>query len=170
VRTAAFGRAMLSAVYTYGQDAQRGLLVSLHTDRYANLEEDFAMFRQVFLGFVRDAHAVVEPLVHVVVVENAYPPISARRRLFIASVVSNANPRELLTALVTTSPLVRGVMKVVQWFVPSPIGRTASPHGNFEQAARWIEKNRGEPLYPELRRLLENARSHAAFRNGHPSR
>jgi hypothetical protein len=150
-------------MYTYGQDAQRGLLVSLHTGQYADLGGDFALFREVFLGFVRDGHAVVEQLVHVVVVENAYPSISARRRMFIASVVSEANPGQLLTALVTTSPLVRGVMKVVQWFVPSPIGRAASPHASFEQAARWIEKQRGEPLYPELRKLLDDARSQAAF-------
>lgn len=157
-------------MYTYGQDAERGLLVSLHTGRYADLGGDFALFRETFLGFVRDAHAVVEPLVHVVVVENAYPPISARRRLFIASVVSEANPRELLTALVTTSPFVRSVMKVVQWFVPSPIGRAASSHANFEQAVRWIEENRGEPLYPELRKLLDDARSQAAFHDGRLSR
>jgi hypothetical protein len=157
-------------MYTYGQDARRGLLVSLHTGRYADLGGDLALFREVFLGFVRDGQALAEPLVHVVVVENAYPPISARRRLFIASVVSEANPRELLTALVTTSPLVRSVMKVVQWFVPPPIGRAASPHANFEQAVRWIEENRGEPLYPELRKLLDDARSQAAFHGGHPSR
>jgi hypothetical protein len=161
---------MLSAMYTHGQDAQRGLLVSLHTGRYADLGGDLALFREAFHGFVRDGHAVVEPLVHLVVVENAYPPISARWRLFIASVVSEANPRELLTALVTTSPLVRGVMKVVQWFVPSPIGRAAAPHATFEQAVRWIEKNRGEPLYPELRKLLDDARSQAAFHGGRPSR
>jgi hypothetical protein len=138
-------------------------MVSLHTDRYADLAGDFALFREAFLGFVHEARAVVEPLVHVVVVENAYPPISARRRLFIASVVSEANPRELLTALVTTSPLVRGVMTVVQWFVPPPIGRAASAHANFEQAASWIERNRSEPLYTELRRLLDDARSEAAL-------
>lgn len=157
-------------MYTYGQDAQRGLLVSLHTGQYADLGGDFALFREVFLGFVRDGHAVVEQLVHVVVVENAYPSISARWRMFIASVVSEGNPRELLTALVTTSPLVRGVMKVVQWFVPPPIGRAASPHASFEQAARWIEKNRGEPLYPELCKLLDDARSQGAFHAGRPSR
>jgi hypothetical protein len=157
-------------MYTYGQDAGRGLMVSLHTDRYADLAGDFALFREAFLGFVRDAHAVVEPLVHVVVVENAYPPISARSRMLIASVVSEANPRELLTALVTTSPLARSVMTVVQWFVPPPIGRAASPHANFEQAARWIEKNRREPLDPELRRLLDDARSQAAFSPRHASR
>jgi hypothetical protein len=164
------GRTILRVMYTYGQDAQRGLLVSLHTGRNANLSADFALFREVFLGFARDAHAIVEPLVHVVVVENAYPPISARWRLFIASVVNEANPRGLLTALVTTSPLVRGVMTVVQWFVPSPIGRAASPHANFEQAARWIEKNRGEPLYPELGKLLDDARSQTAFPGRRASR
>jgi hypothetical protein len=137
-------------------------MVSLHTDRYANLTDDLALFREAFLAFVRDAGASAQPLVHVVVVENAYPPLSAKRRLFIASVVSEANPRELLTALVTTSPLVRGVMTVIQWFVPSAIGRAASAHPNFEQAARWIEKNRSsEQLYPELRRLLDEARSQA---------
>lgn len=160
---------MLRRMYTYGQDTVRGLLVSLHTGQYADLNGDFALFREVFLGFVRDGSAVSKPLVHVVVVENAYPTISARRRQFIASVVTAANPRELLTTLVTTSPIVRGVMTVVQWFVPTPIGRAASPHSTFGQAARWIEKQRAEPLHDRLRELLEEARDQTASPAGSAS-
>jgi len=55
-------------------------------------------------------------------------------------------------ALVSTSPVARGVMKVVQWLDPPGTKRREAVHGSFEEAARWAEKERGEPI-PVLRVL-----------------
>ena len=55
-------------------------------------------------------------------------------------------------ALVSTSPVARGVMKVVQWLNPPGTKRREAVHASFEDAAKWVEKERREPI-PALKVL-----------------
>jgi hypothetical protein len=60
-------------------------------------------------------------------------------------------------ALVTTSPLIRGVLTAINWLSPPKAGHQLVAHATFELARRWGETVRGAPL-PRLTELLAEAR------------
>ena len=59
-----------------------------------------------------------------------------------------------LFALVSRSPVARGIFKVVQWLNPPRGRRREIALPTFADAALWVEQQRGEPM-PSLTRLYE---------------
>jgi hypothetical protein len=59
-----------------------------------------------------------------------------------------------LFALVSKSPVARGIFKVVQWLNPPGGRRHEVAHATFAEAVHWVEQQRGERI-PSLPGLYE---------------
>lgn len=88
----------------------------------------------------------------IVIMSGAAP--SADQRRMMSELWRPLNAPLHVFALVSTSPVARGVMKVVQWLNPPGAKRREAVHGTFEDAARWAEKERREPI-PALRIIAQ---------------
>jgi hypothetical protein len=93
------------------------------------------------------------PVTILIVIMSGAPPSAEQRRLM-SDLWRPMNARLHVFALVSTSPVARGIMKVVQWLNPPGTSRREAVHGSFESAASWAEKERGEPV-PALRALAQ---------------
>lgn len=91
------------------------------------------------------------PVTILIVIMSGSPPSADQRRLMSDLWRPMQAPLHLF-ALVSTSPVARGVLKVVQWLNPPGSKRHESVHGSFDFASRWAEKERREPI-PALRLL-----------------
>jgi hypothetical protein len=93
------------------------------------------------------------PVTILIVIMNGAPPSAEQRRMMSEHWRPLKAPLHVF-ALVSTSPVARGVMKVVQWLNPPGTKRHEAVHGSFEDAAKWAEKERREPI-PALRVLAQ---------------
>jgi hypothetical protein len=93
------------------------------------------------------------PVTILIVIMSGSPPSADQRRLMSELWKPMKAPLHVF-GLVSTSPVARGVMKVVQWLNPPGTKRREAVHGSFEDAAKWAEKERGEPI-PALRVLAQ---------------
>jgi hypothetical protein len=101
-----------------------------------------------------DADAIARrriPVTILIVIMSGDPPSAAQRRLM-ADLWKPIRAPLHLFALVSTSPVARGILKVVQWLNPPGAKRRESVHATFEDALSWAEKERGEPI-PAFRAL-----------------
>ena len=92
--------------------------------------------------------AKMTPVTVFVVAEDAVRP-DAKQRQELADVWTSTRAPLHLFALVTTSAIDRGIMKVIAWINPPGTRRRESVHATFEQATAWAAKERGRPI-PEL--------------------
>jgi hypothetical protein len=91
------------------------------------------------------------PVTILIVIMSGAPPSADQRRLMSELWRPMKAPLHVF-GLVSTSPVARGVMKVVQWLNPPGARRREAVHGSFDDAASWAEKERREPI-PALRVL-----------------
>ncbi|MBK7398218.1 MAG: hypothetical protein IPJ34_18480 [Myxococcales bacterium] len=92
----------------------------------------------------------------VTVVEHGNPPPNAKWRQRIAE-RSRTLHTQAIAVLVSTSPLIRGVMTVLNWLAPQRF-REQTVASTFEEAVEWVERrlpHRGVVL----RQLLDEARA-----------
>ena len=93
------------------------------------------------------------PVTILIVIMSGAPPSAGQRRLMSELWQPMKAPLHVF-ALVSTSPVARGILKVVQWLSPPGAKRHESVHGTFEEAAKWVEKERREPI-PALSLLAQ---------------
>jgi hypothetical protein len=93
------------------------------------------------------------PITILIVIMSGAPPSAEQRRMMSDLWRPMKAPLHLF-ALVSTSPVARGVLKVVQWLNPPGAKRHEAIHGTFDDAVRWAEKERREPI-PALRVLVQ---------------
>jgi hypothetical protein len=86
------------------------------------------------------------PVTLLIVIMSKDPPTADQRRLMADLWTPMRAPLHLF-GLVSTSPVARGIMKVVQWLNPPGAKRRETVHSSFEDAVEWAEKERGESLY-----------------------
>jgi hypothetical protein len=91
------------------------------------------------------------PVTILIVVMSGTPPSAAQRRLMADLWRPMRAPLHVF-ALVSTSSVARGVRKVVQWLNPPGTKRHEAVYASVEDAAKWTEQERGEPI-PALRIL-----------------
>jgi hypothetical protein len=89
---------------------------------------------------------------------NPVPNASWRRKIAAASSSFEATP---LFALVSSSPVVRGIATAINWIRPPPYEAAVFAH--FDEAVAWIESKRGQKQ-PVFDRLLAEARAIARDR------
>jgi len=81
-------------------------------------------------------------VVHVVVVSAENPLPDARQRRRLADFQSRLRAQQTYIALVTKSPVVRGVITAIQW-ISRPANVETDAYGTLDAAVRWLEHRRG---------------------------
>jgi hypothetical protein len=116
-------------------------------------EEDTVELGRALLTMDSDAKPTKPPLTILVVSPDAERP-SAQQRQRMADVWLPMKAPLHLFSLVTTSKVDRGILKVIQWLNPPGDRRREAVHSTFEEAAKWMEHERGAPI-PGLRAQFE---------------
>lgn len=123
-----------------------------------NTDADYARYIDVIgqlddMGVRARAATGVRPAIVIVVdPENPTPNSAWRKKIADGSADLSSNP---LLALVTASPLVRGVAAALNWLRPPPY--TVKTFATFEGGVAWIESVRGPA--PELVHLHNSLRA-----------
>jgi hypothetical protein len=134
---------MLSFVY----EKEAGVLVVNATG--AQIEEDVPAYQRALVQLDKDAiSAQVTPVTIFVVAPDAARP-DAKQRQELAELWNHTRAPLHLFALVTTSSIDRGIMKVISWISPPGNRRRESVHATFAQALSWSRSQRKEPI-PDL--------------------
>jgi hypothetical protein len=103
----------------------------------------------------RERNAV--PATILIVILDGDPP-SANQRRRMAQLWEPTKAPLHLFAIVTSSSVARGILKVVQWLNPPGTRRRETTHKTFADAVRWTESERRKPgtafhsLFAELDR------------------
>ena len=146
-------------MFTYAFDPTSGSVVCLFSGP-SNDDDDFRRYLDAVDHLDKTA-AGREDCVVVTVVDAGNPPPNAGWRQRIGERSRTLRTRAIAT-LVSSSPLIRGVMTVLNWFAPHRF-REQAVVSTFDEALAWIEPRRsGRTVL--LRRLLAEARADAARR------
>ncbi len=146
----------LRGVFTYAYDIQAMACVWLMSGT-TNTDDDFARYVDTIARF--DAMAAGwDSAVAVMVVDkdNPRPDAVWRKRMADASTDIKCKP---VFALVSQSPIIRGVLTAINWLRPPPFETAA--FASLEEATQWAEQRTGRRL-PILAQLLDRARQDAA--------
>jgi len=146
----------LRGVFTYAYDVQGMACVWLMSGT-SNTDDDFARYIATIQRFDTMA-AGWSSAVAVMVVDkdNPRPDAVWRKRMADASTHIRSKP---VFALVSQSPIIRGVLTAINWLRPPPFETAA--FASFEEATQWAQQRTGRSL-PILAQLLDRARQDAA--------
>lgn len=146
-------------MFTYAFDPASGSVVCLFSgDR--NSDDDFVRYL-VAVDYLDKTAAGREDCVVITVVDAGNPPPDAKWRQKIGE-RSKTLRTHAIAALVSSSPVIRGVMTVLNWLAPDRF-REQVVVSTFDDAVRWIDARRpGRTVL--LRRLLADARAEAQTR------
>lgn len=140
---------------SHGYNPELGVLVGVFTGP-TNSDRDYAEWLDQIARLDRDGVTRAEPLVTLLVVAPENPQPDAMWRKRIAEHWSKLTAPRHVLALVTSSPVIRGVLTVVNWFTPSDARRLTAPHATVDDALRFIERHR-PGVGAELARLYARA-------------
>lgn len=125
----------------------------------SNDDADFQLYLDTILAL--DAKRAGLDEAGMVVGEAGNPPPPSMWRKRIADATATLQAKKAAFALVSPSPVVRGVVTAINWFRPPPY--SAGTFAKFGDAAMWLDKELGRPL--PMARLLDEARSHSLARS-----
>jgi hypothetical protein len=137
---------MLSAAY-HKEGAL--LVVSLHGRPEP---DDYERLIEAGMVLDRDGLQLGKRTAEILLIEDGYPRPDATQRRRFTDTAQLLKVQKPLFALVTTSALIRGVLTAMTWV--APVRHTMGVFATFEEAARFMEAERGQ-LLPTLRRLYE---------------
>jgi hypothetical protein len=122
----------------------------------ASTDDEVESYRQALAQLDQQATFTrVTPATIFIVSANAVRP-DAKQRQALAEVWTTTHAPLHLFALVTSSAVDRGIMKVISWISPPGNRRRESVHATFDQAASWTCHERGQPI-PQLSTLEARA-------------
>jgi hypothetical protein len=146
-------------VFTLGYDRNFALGVFLFSGE-KNTDDDFAAYCdsiEWIKATLREKPGALAPC-GIAVADPGNPPPNAHWRRGIAAVSATGFPRRTRYAMVSRSPLVRGVVTAINWLRPPPYEVMVC--STFAEAVRWMEELRGVRL-PLFDALLAEARDRA---------
>lgn len=146
-------------MFTYAYDERACAAVFFFTGQ-TNDDADFTRYLEAVDELDRLANGRPEAAV-VTVVERGNPPPNAKWRQKIGE-RSNALKTRAVAVLVSESPVIRGVMTVLNWLAPKRF-EASTTVSTWEEAITWIEARRGARR-EVLERLLGEAKHEAARR------
>lgn len=124
----------------------------------ARAEENGDAHHQACLAAIERLHADAEKTgartVCILLLQPSSPAPPAHWRQRFADAAARSAGRESFFGAVTTSPVQRGVLRVIGWLVGGEV--SGRPFDTFEHAMQAAEEFRGEPL-PELKTLRTRA-------------
>lgn len=141
-------------MYVSAYDPNIGCLLQI-LDRQ-NTDQDFAQMLRDGERLDQECRASAEGTIHILItsIETERPNANWRKRF--SEATANIKSQRYIFALVAPSILIRGVMTAINWLSPPPKHFHLAAHPNKEEAFRWVEKQRGQPI-PILDKLYEEA-------------
>lgn len=146
-------------MFTYAFDPPSGSVVCLFSGE-TNDDADFVRYLAA-IDFLDETAAGRDDCVVITLVEAGNPPPNAKWRQKIGERSKTLRTKAIAT-LVSSSPVIRGVMTVLNWLAPDRF-REQGVVSTFDEALAWIEERRpGRKAL--LRSLLADARTEATRR------
>ncbi len=146
-------------MFTYAYDEGVGVAVFLFAGK-DNTDDDFERYMASLDKLAASANGRTDAAV-VTVVDRGNPPPNAKWRERIGQ-RSRTLRTHAVAVLVSDSPMIRGVMTVLNWIAPKRFEEQVVL-ATFEEAVVWIEARRG-PRRSVLTVLLREARADATKR------
>jgi hypothetical protein len=119
-------------------------------------DEAIDEYRAALTELDADATAAEASALTICIIEEGAARPNASQRQALADLWKPTRAPLHLFALVTTSALDRGILKVIGWLYPPGGKRRDSIHATFEEAAEWACRERGAPI-PVLASLYARA-------------
>lgn len=143
-------------MYSYAFEKGTSLMVGiLSTKPYWSEDEDYAILLDS-IARNQNSGRPGDPFKFVLVVDENLPmPNAMWRRQFAKSRSKSFFP--FLFVTVTPSPLLRGVMTMINWVSPPPGGSATNSVATFDEAVAWLEEKTGRKL-PLTKKLHEEAK------------
>jgi len=144
-------------VFTYAYDEPLGAGLFLFSGK-TNTDDDFDRYLAAIDELIIRTRGRTD-LAAIILVDEGNPPPNAKHRQRMAQRVKG-DDLKLVQALVTSSPLVRGVMTVMTWVTRSRFEAT-TVCATLDEAIRWVEAKRGPrravfaALHSQARRAAE---------------
>lgn len=146
-------------MFTYAFDPVSGSVVCLFSGA-DNDDDDFVRYLDA-VDYLDKTAAGRDDCVVITVVDEGNPPPNAKWRQKIGE-RSRTLRTKAISVLVSTSPLIRGVVTVLNWLAPDRF-REQTTTATFEEGLAWVETRQpGRTVI--LRRLLLQARDDAPKR------
>jgi hypothetical protein len=143
-------------MFGFAMDKPQGLYVGVYSGSEVpdgDYERCLASMQELDVAGV----GLQQGILAVLVTDPDCPRVPPAWRKRMAEFNNDVKSRLYCLALVTTSPLIRGVLTAINWLSPPKAGHQLVAQATFEQARRWSETVRGVPL-PRLNDLLSEAR------------
>lgn len=144
-------------MFTFSFDKNAGLMVGWLTTRpYFNEEEDYAVLIDCIDRF-QSSGKPGDPFKIILMVDPEVPmPNATWRKQFAKTRTKTYFP--FLFVTVTKSPLLRGVLTMVNWVSPPPTGSGTNSVETFDEAVQWLEDQTKRKL-GSAKKLLEEVSS-----------
>ena len=140
-------------MFTYAYDDSLGIVVFLFS-RPANTDADFERYITAIAEVdVRAAGRTDSAVITILDAENLLPPAKWRKRM---SEATRALKTRTVSVIVTSSPLVHGMLTAMNWFRKSPFEEQGVV-ATTKDAIAWVEKRRGRRGLP-LELLVQRVR------------
>ncbi len=144
-------------MFTFSFDKNAGLMVGWLTAKpYFNEEEDYAVLIDCIDRF-QSSGKPGDPFKIILMVDAEVPmPNATWRKQFAKTRTKTYFP--FLFVTVTKSPLLRGVLTMVNWVSPPPVGSGTNSVETFEEAVQWLEDQTKRKL-ASAKKMLEEVSS-----------
>ena len=140
-------------LFTYAYDEQLGACLFLFSGK-SNTDADFDRYLAAIDQLIERTRGRTD-LAAMIVVDDGNPPPNAKYRQLMSQRVKG-DDLKLVQVLVTSSPIIRGVMTVMTWVTKSRFEAT-TVCATFDEAITWVEARRG-PRRTAFNLLLRRAR------------
>lgn len=148
-------------MFTYAYDEATGSALFLFSG-LSNDDDDFVRYLAAMDDLDRRAAGRSDAAI-ITFVEPGNPPPSAKWRKLIGERSTSLKTRPV-AALVSSSPLIRGVVTVLDWIAPKRFEAQVAV-ASYDEAVSWIESKRG-PRKAAFGVLLREAQAEARRRRG----
>jgi hypothetical protein len=156
-------------MYSFAYDSAAVALVGIFSLEVST-DDDYARDQAAGWQLLSDAAHRKKMAVWIVVNDPGHRrPNAAQRRIIAAGREAARTQGPLCLAIVSTSPLIRGLLNALTWIAPITADQVTAIVPTFDHALLWAEQQRGEML-PVLRKLLATARRHASEPSGSTTR
>lgn len=144
-------------MFAFSLDRNLALMVGrLTTKPYFNEEEDYAILIDCIERH-QSTGKPGDPFKIILVIDPDVPMPNAKwRKQFAKTREKTYFP--FLFVTVTPAPLLRGVLTMVNWVSPPPVGSGTNAVETFDEGVQWLEEKTGRKL-STARKLLEEVSS-----------
>ncbi len=142
-------------MYEYASSADASLYVGVYSG--TTTDEDYEDCVTSMSAFEKAQRGHALGIAAILVSDPDVPPVPAGWRKRMAAFNESVQASSYLLAIVTPSPIIRGILTAINWLAPPKAGQKRVAHETLAQGSSWIEKQRGRSE-PEIAELYRKAR------------